>query len=47
MMTAQELYWVKLLGGIKQPSHKGHLRLLENTDIYVTIHNSCKVIVVK
>jgi hypothetical protein len=29
------------------PVHRGHLRLLENTDIYITIHNSNKITVMQ
>lgn len=32
--------WVKMLLGIVQPSHRGHIRLLENSYIYISILNS-------
>ena len=30
-------------GGIERPFHSGHVRPLENTDIYTMIHNSSKL----
>lgn len=39
--------WVKTPLGIKQLFHRGYLRLLENTDIYVTIHNTSKITAIK
>jgi hypothetical protein len=32
-------------GGIERPFHSGHVRPLENTDIYTTVHNSRKIAV--
>jgi hypothetical protein len=29
--------------GIKQSFHRGHVRPLENTDIYISIYNSTKI----
>ena len=29
--------------GVEQPFQRGHLRPLENTDIYIMIHNSSKI----
>lgn len=33
--------------GVKKPFHWGHLRLLENTEIYFMTHNNSKTIVTK
>ena len=35
--------WIMTPFGIKQPIHRGHLRSLENTDIYIMVHNSSKI----
>ena len=35
--------WVVAPLGVKGPFHRGHLKPLENTDIYITIHNSGKI----
>lgn len=34
-------------GDMEQFFHKGHLKTLENTDIYVTIHNHSEIRVMK
>ena len=40
--------WVAIpLKGVKCPFHRGHLRPLENTDIYILIYNSSKTTLVK
>lgn len=39
--------WVATPFGVEQPFHRGHLKPLENTDIYVTIHSSSKITVMK
>ena len=35
--------WIMTPFGIKQPIHRSHLRSLENTDIYIMVHNSSKI----
>lgn len=35
------------LFGVEEPFHGSHLRPLENVDIYITINNGSKIIVVK
>lgn len=38
---------VKIPFEVKHPLYGGHLRPPENTDIYITMHDSSKIIVVK
>ena len=39
--------WVKTPLGVDQVFHRGRLRPSENTDIYITIHDSSKITVTK
>jgi hypothetical protein len=39
--------WVKTPFEVEQTFHKDHLKPLENTDIYITIHNSSKITATK
>ena len=39
--------WEETPLGVEQPFHRGHLRPSENTDIYIMIHNSSKITVMK
>lgn len=38
---------VRIPFGVKGSFHRGHLRSLENTDIYVMTHNSSNITVMK
>jgi len=41
-------YGSQLLGGgVKRPFHRSHLRPLEDTDIYIKIHNRSNIAVTK
>lgn len=46
-LLAKQRWVTNLLGMVKQPFHRGHLRLKENTDIYGTIRNGGKLPVTK
>ena len=35
--------WIESPWRVKQRFHRGHQRLLENTGIYITIHNCSKI----
>ena len=35
--------WITVPLRVKQFLHRGHLKPLENTDIYITTHNSSKI----
>ena len=46
-ILALNLWLTTPLKGVKCPFHGGHLRPLENTDIYIIIYNSSKTTFVK
>jgi hypothetical protein len=35
--------WLEVPFQVKRPFHRGHLRPLENTGIYITLHNVAKL----
>jgi hypothetical protein len=41
------ILWVVTPLGVEQSFHRGHLRLSENTDSYIIIHNSSKISAMK
>jgi hypothetical protein len=42
LLDPEPLQWFSTPLEIKWPFHRGYLTPLENTDIYITIHNSSK-----
>lgn len=45
--AALNLYFINPLSGFEQPFPRGHLRTSGNTDIYITMYNSSKLMVMK